>query len=412
VQNLNEPAVADNDGFASNHNRDLWRLSPRAGVPAALPSPNRFNFSGGPGALPEPVLLEVEQAVREVPGQGLSILGISHRSRWFRGVLDEAEANIRTLLKVSDDYEILFLQGGGTLQFSMIPMTLLAGDQPAASYLHTGYWSGMAIAEARREGPVNVAWSGAREGFRRLPADHEIPLSKDATYFHYVSNETVEGLQFHRPLAPGSKLRVCDMSSDFLSRPHDVDQFGIIYAHAQKNLGPAGVTAVLIRNDIVDRVPTGLPSMLDYREHARMGSIYNTPPVFAIYVTMLVTRWLLDEIGGLDAMGSINRRKAATLYQYIDQSRGFYRPRVTGVDRSLMNVTFRLATPALEAEFVELAESHCLYGLGGHRTVGGIRASLYNAVSQEAVETLCEFMSWFQNTHQDEVLASEAASAS
>ena len=359
---------------------------------------NACNFSGGPGALPERVLREASQAVTEVHGEGLSILGISHRSAWFRAVVEEAEANIRTLLHVPRNYRILFLQGGATLQFSMIPMTLLRGSSRPAEYLHTGYWSGKAIAEARREGPVRVMTANDPR-FQSLPRDADLEHIPDAPYVHYVSNETVEGLQFHRIVGRDDVMRVWDMSSDFLSRPFDIEKFAIVYAHAQKNLGPAGVTVILLRDDVLSRVPDTLPAMLDYREQARMGSIYNTPPVFAIYVTMLVTRWLRDDIGGLGRMATINEVKAATLYSLIDRYRDFYRPFAAAEDRSLMNVTFRLPSEALEQVFLDDARACGLHGLEGHRTVGGIRASLYNAVTIDAVTSLCAFMEDFERRH-------------
>jgi phosphoserine aminotransferase len=352
-----------------------------------------LNFSGGPGALPEFVLEQTQDAIREVPGQGLSILGISHRSPWFRNVVDEAEENILNLLGAPDDYRVLFLQGGGSLQFSMVPMSFLNGS---ADYLDTGYWSTKAIAEARVHGSVRAAWSGSDSSYRRLPHDRELDLNQTADYFHYVSNETVEGVQFHRTVGSERVLRICDMSSDFLSRPIDITRFGLVYAHAQKNLGPAGVTVAVIRKDVLDRVRDGLPSILDYRVHAEHGSIYNTAPVFAIYVTMLVTRWLRDDIGGLQAMAEINDRKAQRLYSGLDRSSGFYDARVACTDRSRMNVTFELPTADLDRRFIEQAESEGLYGLAGHRTVGGVRASLYNAVTPAAVDALIDFMEHFQ----------------
>jgi phosphoserine aminotransferase len=361
-----------------------------------------LNFSGGPGALPESVLQEAQRAIGEVPGVGQSVLGISHRSDWFREVVAQAEDNFRALLNIPDHYRVLFLQGGGTLQFSMVPMTLLRGRNRMADYLHTGYWSGQAIAEARKEGPVRVAWSGAAEGFARLPEAGETRLSRTAAYLHYVSNETVEGLQFDQPLGRDDVPRVCDMSSDFLSRPLDIERFALVYAHAQKNLGPAGVTVVVLREDVLDNVPESLPAMLDYREHARAGSVYNTPPVFAIYVTMLVTRWLRDEIGGLEAMAEINRRKADLLYEAIDASAGFYRGHAHPRSRSQMNVAMALPSEELERKFLSMASAAGFYGLAGHRTLGGIRASIYNAVTVPAVEALCSCMRFFRDCQSQE----------
>ncbi len=359
----------------------------------------RHNFSGGPGALPESVLLDVQEAIGCVPETGLSLLGISHRSPWVRDVVDEAAENIRRLLGLPREYHVLFLQGGSTLQFSMIPMSFLHGAGVPADYVVSGYWSEKAIAEARREGPVRAMWNGAADGFTRLPSDDELSYAEGAPYLHYVSNETVEGLQFHRTLGRDDVLRICDMSSDFLSRPIDARQFGLLYAHAQKNLGPSGVTVVVLRDDLLARTPKNLPVMLDYRPHVEHGSIYNTPPVFALYVVLLVTRWLRDDIGGLDAMARLNSRKAERLYRVIDGSGGFYAGRAAPPDRSQMNVVFTLRDPALEAVFLREAEAASLCGLAGHRTIGGIRASLYNAVTLDAVGALCEFMEDFRSRH-------------
>jgi phosphoserine aminotransferase len=357
---------------------------------------NALNFSGGPGVLPESVLAQVQEAIVRVPEVGLSILGISHRSDWFAAVIAEIETNIRTLLGLGDDYQVLLLQGGATQQFSMVPMTLLRGQSQAADYLHTGYWSGKSLPEARREGPVRIAWSGEAGGFRRLPGDDELAFSPDAPYIHYVSNETVEGLQFHRTLGRDDVPRICDMSSDFLSRPCAAERFSLIYAHAQKNIGPAGVTVVVLRDELLRNNPADLPGFLDYRAHIQAHSNFNTPPVFAIYVVLLVTRWLLDEIGGLARMAEINRGKAAMLYDALDRSGGFYRGRAAPEDRSLMNVAFNLANPELERQFLEQAAQAGFSGLGGHRAIGGLRASIYNALSRPAVAQLVEFMEDFR----------------
>lgn len=357
---------------------------------------NALNFSGGPGALPESVLRQTQEAIMAVPGVGLSVLGISHRSDWFAGVVAELEDNIRQLLDLPAGYRVLFLQGGATQQFSMVPMSLLAGRKAAADYLHTGYWSGKSLAPARREGAVRVAWDGGGADFHRLPSDDELAFSADAPYLHYVSNETVEGLQFHRILGRDDVPRVCDMSSDFLSRPGDYGQFALIYAHAQKNIGPAGVTVVALRESLLEQLPDNLPAFLDYRVQAAAHSIHNTPPVFAIYVVLLVTRWLRDEIGGLAAMDAINRRKAAMLYQAIDDSDGFYRGHAAVADRSLMNVAFRLADAAQDEAFLAAAAAAGFSGLKGHRSLGGLRASLYNGLQPGAVERLADFMADFR----------------
>lgn len=357
---------------------------------------NSLNFSGGPGALPESVLLQAQESILEVPEVGLSILGISHRSDWFAAVIAELETNIRTLLGLSVDYHVLFLQGGATQQFSMVPMSLLREKTCPAEYLLTGYWSEKAIVEARREGKIRVAWNGDSCGFRRLPGSEELSFSPDAPYIHYVSNETVEGLQFHRVLGRDDVPRVCDMSSDFLSRPCEAERFSLIYAHAQKNIGPAGVTVVLVRDGLLNDAPADLPGFLDYRNHIQTHSNFNTPPVFAIYVVLLVTRWLINEIGGVAHMAKINRNKAELLYSLLDRSDGFYRGRIEPQDRSTMNVTYNLSTLEAEKQFLAEALAAGFSGLEGHRSIGGVRASLYNGLTVPAVENLVDFMEDFQ----------------
>lgn len=357
---------------------------------------NHLNFSGGPGALPESILQQAQEAIIAVPGVGLSVLGISHRSDWFAAVVAELEGNVRLLLDLPDDYHVLLLQGGATQQFSMVPMTLLRGSRFSAEYLHAGYWSGKALHEARREGPLRVLWSGAESGFARLPGDDELPFDGDAPYLHYVSNETVEGLQFHRVLGRDGVPRICDMSSDFLSRPCDAQRFDLIYAHAQKNIGAAGVTVVVVRDDLLVDSPGDLPGFLNYRSHIQARSSFNTPPVFAIYVVLLVTRWLLHEVGGLANMAQINQGKADLLYGYLDASDGFFRGRVAERDRSQMNVTFNLRDPALETQFLAEARAAGFSGLDGHRAIGGVRASLYNGLTLSAVAQLVQFMADFR----------------
>lgn len=357
---------------------------------------NRLNFSGGPGALPESVLQQAQQAIIEVPETGLSVLGISHRSDWFAAIVRELEESIRTLLGLPASYHVLLLQGGATQQFSMLPMALLRGRTHAADYLHTGYWSGKSFPEAQREGPVRLAWSGEASGFSRLPDDDELSFSPDAPYLHYVSNETVEGLQFQRVLGRDDVPRVCDMSSDFLSRPCEAERFSFIYAHAQKNIGPAGVTVVLLRDELLKEMPTDLPGFLDYRVQIDAHSNYNTPPVFAIYVVLLVARWLIGEIGGVARMDVINRAKAELLYRLLDESDGFYRGRARPCDRSLMNVAFNLDSPERERLFLAEAQAAGFSGLAGHRAIGGVRASIYNALTLSAVEELAGFMDDFR----------------
>jgi len=361
---------------------------------------NLLNFSGGPGALPESVLLQVQESIHTEPDTGLSILGISHRSKWFADVVAEAEQNVLSLLELTDDYHVLFLQGGATQQFSTIAMSLMGTTSGVPEYLLTGYWSGKSVVDAQHIGKIRTLWSGESEGYSRLPSDEELTFSPDAPYLHYISNETVEGLQFQRILGLDSVPRIVDMSSDFLSCPCEAHRFSMIYAHAQKNLGPAGVTIVVIRKDLVERCKDDLPGFLDYRSQIKAGSIFNTPPVFAIYVVLLITRWLKNDIGGLVNMNAINAAKAALLYRAIDASQGFYLGRSQKQDRSLMNVAFNLNTPELEKKFLETSSAAGFSGLNGHRAIGGMRASLYNGVTLKAVEDLVEFMNDFQKQHQ------------
>jgi phosphoserine aminotransferase len=357
---------------------------------------NAMNFSGGPGALPASVLRETRDAIDALPETGLSVLGMSHRSEWFRGVLDEAERNLRALLAIPAHYHVLFMQGGSSLQFSMLPMNFLRASGRHAEYIVSGYWSAKAPVEARLEGDTRVLWDGRADGYRRLPAAEELQLSQDAAYLHYVSNETVEGLEFTgAPGLPEVPL-VCDMSSNLLAAPIDIERYAMIYAHAQKNLGPAGVTVVILRDEFAQRAITGLPTLLDYRTHIAARSVYNTPPVFAIYVLMLVTRWLRDEVGGVEAMAAINRAKADALYGALDAEPEFYRVHGERSCRSTMNVAFRLPTPELEAHFLEAARREGFHGLEGHRSIGGLRASLYNAVSLDAVTALSEWLGEFR----------------
>lgn len=359
-----------------------------------------LNFSGGPGALPPPVLVEASEAILRAPGTNQSILGISHRSDYFKAILQESEALFRELLTIPPDYHVLQLQGGSSLQFSMVPMLLLRGKGKTAEYLKTGYWSAKSIPDARLEGPVRVLFDGEAGGYTRLPEEGELTYDPQAAYFHYVSNETVEGLQFHH--LPGSPAvpRICDMSSDFLSRPLDIKDFSLVYAHAQKNLGPAGLTLVILKDSLLKNAPDHLPSMLDYRNHVEMGSIYNTPPVFSIYVTLLVARWLRNSIGGLEKMASLNEKKAEALYGFLDRHPDFFQIHGAKKDRSRMNVVFRSPSPELDQTFLEEAAAAGFYGLEGHRSLGGLRASLYNSVTEEDVNRLLEFMDGFQTRHR------------
>lgn len=364
------------------------------------PNPaNALNFSGGPGVLPDKVLQQSREALHEIPEIGLSILGISHRSDWFAGVISELEQNIRALLNLPPDYHVLFLQGGATQQFSMIPMNWLRGSGLLADYLHTGYWSGKTLPEAKREGDIRLLWQGENCGFKRLPCDDELDFDPAAAYMHYVSNETVEGLQFQRVLGRDDVPRICDMSSDFLSKPINAKRFALIYAHAQKNLGPAGVTVVLLQDAFLNRATKNLPGFLDYRCHIAAHSIYNTPPVFAIYVVLLVTRWLLNDIGSLANMAAINAQKARCLYQTIDASNGFYKGWSDKNDRSLMNVVFNLSNSELEKRFITESRAAGFSGLSGHRAIGGVRASIYNAMPLPSVNLLADFMHDFHSRH-------------
>ena len=354
-----------------------------------------YNFGAGPAALPLPVLEEIQRDLVTHPELGASVLEISHRSKWFEGVLAAAEYNLRTLLDISPEYSVLFLQGGASLQFSMVPMNFLARGGPAADYVVTGAWSEKALAEAQKFGPARAAWNGKASGYVRTPSPHEPEYSPGAAYVHYTSNETIHGVEFFDVPAAGDRPLICDASSDFLSRPMDVERHALIYAGAQKNAGPAGVTIVIVHADMLERVPDGLPSLLDYRLLAREHSHYNTPPVFAVYVVGLVARWLLESVGGLAKMEEINRVKAQFLYDALDSAPGFYRCHADPACRSRMNVTFRLPDEETEKAFLAEAKSRGMIELKGHRSVGGIRVSLYNAVPLEAVEAMAKLMREF-----------------
>lgn len=355
---------------------------------------NQLNFSGGPGALPESVLKQLQAAMLCVPEVGLSILGISHRSEWFARVVYELEDNIRHLMGLPDTTRVLMMQGGATQQFSMLPMNLLRHGA-TADYIHSGYWSGKAIHEAEKSGQLHLAWSGKTEQFSRLPTDAELQLSKDAAYFHYISNETVEGLQFHRVPGRDDVPRICDMSSDLLSAPGEFNRYAMIYAHAQKNIGPAGVTLVILRDDFMRTLPDDLPGFINYHAQADAHSIYNTPPVFAIYSVLLVTRWLRHEMGGLENIARRNQLKAGCLYQVLDDHADFYRGRAAVANRSKMNVVFNLPSADIEQAFLQQAQAAGLSGLNGHRSIGGIRASIYNGLEIAAAEQLADFMHTF-----------------
>lgn len=358
-----------------------------------------WNFSAGPGALPVPVLEHVRDELLAHSDTGASVLELSHRSGAFEAVIDEAERNLRELLDVPDTHRVLFLQGGASLQFSMVPMNLLRAAGAPAAYVLTGSWSKKALVEARKLGEALVVWDGAPSGFTTVPDTLE-GIAPGAAYLHVTSNETIEGLELRagfEPPAGEDPPLVCDASSDLLSRPIPIDRYGLLYAGAQKNAGPAGLAVVIVREDLLARTPDGLPSMLDYRIHVEHRSLYNTPPTFAVYVLALVTRWLRDQVGGIEAMAERNRVKAALLYEVIDASDGFYRGHAAPEARSRMNVTFRLPTEELERAFVEQGAANDLVELRGHRSVGGIRASIYNAMPLEGVQRLRSFMEAFRS---------------
>jgi phosphoserine aminotransferase len=357
------------------------------------------NFAAGPAVFPLPVLEEMQRDLVALPGVGMSILEISHRSKTFESILSQAEADVRKLAAIPDNYRILFLQGGASTQFSMVPMNLLTPGA-TADYIDTGTWAEKAIKEARKVGTVNVAATTAGDHYSRIPAQSELKLTKGAAYVHITSNNTIEGTEYKQLPDVGGAPLVNDTSSDMFSRPIDVSRHALIYAGAQKNMGPAGVTLVIIRDDMLPRSverKSQLPSMLNYAVHADNKSLYNTPPAFAVYALGLVMKWLLAQ-GGLSAIAAVNERKAAKLYAEIDRS-GFYRGTAQPESRSLMNVTFRLGSEELEGQFVKQSAAAGLDGLKGHRSVGGIRASLYNALPEAAVDALVSFMREFERTH-------------
>jgi len=362
-----------------------------------MPTVHRVhNFSAGPAVLPVPVLEEIQRDLVSLPGVGMSILEVSHRSAAFEKILAEAEQSIRTLADVPSNYKVLFLQGGASLQFSMVPMNLL-GAGATADYIDGGSWADKAIKEAKKVGAVNVAASTKSENYSRLPRQEELKLTPGAAYVHMTSNNTIEGTEYRTLPAVGDVPLVSDTSSDMFSKPIEVGRHALIYAGAQKNMGPAGVTVVIMRDDLLARSPKSLPTMLSYAVHAENGSLYNTPPAFAVYALGLVMKWLIRQ-GGLAAIAKANERKAAKLYAEIDRT-GFYRGTARKEDRSLMNVTFRLASEDLEKQFVKESTVAGLDGLKGHRSVGGMRASIYNAFPEEGIDELVSFMREFERSH-------------
>jgi phosphoserine aminotransferase len=358
-------------------------------------TPRVFNFSAGPAVLPLPVLEEAQRDLVSMPGVGMSILEMSHRGKFFEGVLAQTEADIRKLANIPDDYKILFLPGGASLQFSMVPLNFLPRDG-SADYIVTGAWSQKAVKEAKKVGGVKLAYNGEPNNFSAVPAQGDLVLDPKAAFVSFTSNETIHGVEFkYVPDTAGVPL-VCDTSSDMFSRPIDVSKHDFIYAGAQKNIGPAGVVLVIVKDEFLKKRVDDpkLSAMLNYAIHAENTSMYNTPPCFAIYIVGLVMKWLLG-IGGLDGIHAINERKAAKLYAEIDRS-GFYKGHAQKDCRSLMNVTFRLPSEELEAKFAKEAKAAGLDGLKGHRSVGGMRASIYNAFPEEGVEALVSFMQEFE----------------
>jgi phosphoserine aminotransferase len=354
-----------------------------------------FNFSAGPAVLPLPVLEQAQRELVALPGVGMSVMEISHRSKTFDAILNTAVADLRELAGIPSNYRVLMLQGGATLQFSMVPMNLLTPGA-TADYIDTGSWAVKAIKEARKVGTVNVTGSTKADNYGRIPAQSELALTPGAAYVHITTNNTIEGTEYRALPDVGSVPLVADASSDVLSGPIDISRFGVLYAGAQKNLGPSGVTLVIIREDLLARSQDTLPIMLNYKVQAENNSLYNTPNTFGIYILGLTLKWL-KSLGGLPAIARMNERKAAKLYAEVDRT-GFYRGTAQKESRSLMNVTFRLPSEELEGAFVKEAAAHGLDGLKGHRSVGGIRASIYNALPDEGVEALVSFMQEFERT--------------
>ena len=355
-----------------------------------------FNFSAGPAVLPVPVLEEAQRNLVELPGVGMSVLEISHRSKTFEDMLARTEADVRTLGKVPANYKVLFLQGGASMQFSMVPLNLLTPGA-TADYIVTGAWAQKAVKEAQRVGTVNIAATTESDNFSRLPKPEEIKLTPGAAYVHLTTNNTLFGTEWPSEPAVGDAPLVADTSSDMFSRPIDVSKYGLLYAGAQKNLGPSGVTLVIIREDLLTRSQKSLHTMLNYAVHAENGSMYNTPPCFGIYLMGLVMKWGLAQ-GGLDAINAVNQRKADKLYAEIDRS-GFYRGTADKAGRSRMNIPFRLPSEDLEKVFVKESTAAGLDGLKGHRSVGGMRASIYNAFPEAGLDALVAFMQEFEKNN-------------
>jgi phosphoserine aminotransferase len=347
-----------------------------------------YNFNAGPAMLPPSVLEQVQAELRDYQGSGMSIMEMSHRSKQYEAVNASAEASLKRLLGVDAGYRALFVQGGASTQFAMLPMNLLPPGA-SADYVVTGSWGEKAVEEVAAQ--AHVAASTKADNYRRVPRADELKFSASPAYVHITTNETIQGVQFATVPDVGNRPLVADMSSDILSRPLDAGKFSLLYAGAQKNLGPSGVTVVVLREALLEKANKGVPTMLRYSTHVKNNSLYNTPPSFGVYVLNLVLQWV-EKTGGVAAMGERNARKAKTLYDAIDQSGGYYRGHAETGSRSIMNVTFRLPSEALEKKFVTESQAAGMVGLGGHRSVGGIRASIYNAVSPEACQALASFM--------------------
>ena len=355
-----------------------------------------FNFSAGPAMLPQAVLEKAQQEILDWRGSGMSVMEMSHRGKEFMSIATQAETDLRDLMGISDDYAVLFLQGGASSQFAAVPLNLL-GNKKTADYINTGAWSKKAIAEAKRYCDVNVAASSEDSKFTTAPAQDSLQLNPDAAYVHYTPNETIGGVEFPYIPNTGSVPLVADMSSTILSRPIDVSRYGVIYAGAQKNIGPAGLTVVIVRKDLMGQPLDSTPTMFNYQVQADNGSMYNTPPTYSWYLAGLVFAWVKEQ-GGLTKMGEINKRKSDTLYAAIDDS-DFYANPVEPASRSWMNVPFTLADSELDAVFLEESKEEGLTTLKGHRSVGGMRASIYNAMPEEGVNTLVAFMAEFERRH-------------
>ncbi len=362
-----------------------------------MTTPKRvYNFNPGPAALPLEVLQQAQEEMLDYHGTGMSVMEISHRSKEFESIIQTAEADLRELLGIPANYKVMFLQGGASLQFAMVPMNLRPAGA-SADYIVTGTWSKTAIKEAGKLGTTHLAASMEADGFKDLPT--KLDLDPKAAYLHFTSNETIHGVEFFKePVPPDGVPLICDASSDFISRPIDVSKYALIYAGAQKNAGPAGVVMVIAREDMLERTPANTPVMLDYKTLAASGSLHNTPPCYAIYICGLVFKWA-KKMGGLAAIEKRNHAKADMVYKTIDDSGGFYRGHAMPTARSMMNIPFRLPAVELEETFASESKKADLIGLKGHRSVGGMRASLYNALGVDASEALTSFMRDFQKKH-------------